>query len=287
MKQACESETHAAGGGETICSGDVYELTSKFYNFELAEAGGHGPSDSKEKYYKILSQKVGQASVQTTADAFIMRTKFKTEKLRDKSSILKLFVPAAITIHLDIDQEFWAKELRMITVMFLLLGVDLSHTRDQKGMDRVQVIVKTIQRCVYRTMGSLNKFLMDDKGSVMLMCWGLPPISSTEDHLRSVLTGFDLIRELKKLNCSAYIGISSGSAFSGVCGTIGNRKEYSLLGERVNLSARNMQKAIEIAKSKKESYSMLICDRTAAVMFFSFFFTFKIYFQRLNSYIYI
>jgi class 3 adenylate cyclase len=273
MKQACESETHAAGGGEIICSNDVYELVKNSYNFTLAIEGGHGPPSNdensntpSEKYWKFIS-KLDVGKVQTTADAFIMRSKFKNEQIRSNSDILRRFIPAAITLHLDINQEFWAKELRMITVMFLLLGVDLSHTETKEGMERVQVIVNIIQRCVYKNMGSLNKFLMDDKGSVMLMCWGLPPISSTEDHLRSVLCGFDLIRELKKLNCAAFIGISTGSAFSGVCGTIGNRKEYSLLGEIVNLSARNMQKAIEISKKKKpsENYSMLICKRTADV----------------------
>jgi len=267
MKQACESETHAAGGGETICSNDVYEYVKNSYIFHEATAGGHGDGDSNETYWKIFPKEGGE-KVQTRADAFMMRTKFKSDDITKNTEILRRFIPKAITLHLDINQEFWAKELRMITVMFLLLGVDLSHTETKEGMDRVQEIVKTIQRCVYRTMGSLNKFLMDDKGSVMLMCWGLPPISSTDDHLRSVLCGFDLIRELKKKNCSAYIGISTGSAFSGVCGTIGNRKEYSLLGEIVNLSARNMQKAIEIAKKKKpsENYSMLICKRTADVI---------------------
>jgi class 3 adenylate cyclase len=266
MKQACESETHAQGGGEIICSNDVFKQVKESYDFVEAETG-HGYEKSNEVFWKMTGQR-GQERVQTKADAFIMRTKFENEKIKKNTENLRRFVPAAITLHLDIDQEFWAKELRMITVMFLLLGVDLSHTETNEGMQRVQIIVNTIQRCVYRTKGSLNKFLMDDKGSVMLMCWGLPPISSNDDHLRSVLCGFDLIRELKKYNCSAYIGISTGSAFSGICGTVGNRKEYSLLGEIVNLSARNMQKAIEIAKKRKpsEKYSMLMCKRTADVI---------------------
>lgn len=272
MKQACESETKAEGGGEVICSQDVYNLVQNFYGFTLCKEGdshGHGPSQNNEKFYKITSDL--NKRVPTKADAFIMRTKFKIEKLRENTPILKRFVPAAITLHLDIEQEFWSKELRMITVMFLNLGVNLSDTETEKGMKRVQDIVKTVQRCTYRTRGSLNKFLMDDKGSVMLICWGLPPLSATDDHLRAVITGFDLIRELNNFNCNAYIGISTGSAFSGVCGTIGNRKEYSLLGEIVNLSARNMQKAIEISKNKtpKEPYYILMCKRTAEVISFS------------------
>ena len=274
MKQACESETHAEGGGEVICSNDVFTLVKDFYDFENCKSSSHGGSsttDEKEEiYHKII--KDHEIRVPTKADAFIMRTKFNHEKLRENNSNLKRFVPAAITLHLDIEQEFWSKELRMITVMFLNLGIDLSHTETEEGMLRVQVIVKTIQRCIYRTRGSLNKFLMDDKGSLMLICWGLPPMSATDDHLRGVLTAFDLIKELKDLDCEGYMGISTGTAFSGVCGTMGNRKEYSLLGEIVNLGARNMQKAREISMKKKpvDKYCVLICDRTAEV-FLSFF----------------
>ena len=270
MKQACESETHAGKGGEIIVSQDVHDLVNELIGLETCDGGGHGAADDpSEKYYKIVKNEI-KSRVPTKADAFIMRTKFSHEKLRDNNAILKRFVPAAITLHLDIEQEFWSKELRMISVMFLNLGINLKNTDSKEGMERVQKIVKTCQRCIYRTRGSLNKFLMDDKGSVMLICWGLPPLSATDDHLRSVLTGFDLIQELKELDCTAYIGISTGSAFSGVCGTIGNRKEYSLLSEIVNLSARNMQKAIEISKSKKpaDNYNILICKRTADVIMF-------------------
>lgn len=283
MKQACISETHATEGGQTICSNVVHNFVKSCYNFKATEGGGHGePSD--ETFYLVERKENdnGNTKVTNKADAFILRTQFDKNKLNEPSviSTLQSFVPNAINLHLKIDQEFWAKELRMITVMFILLGVDLSDTEDQKGMERVQDITKTIQKCVYRTRGSLNKFLMDDKGSVMLMCWGLPPYSSIDDHLGSVLTGFELIRELKKYNCPAYIGISTGTAFSGVCGTIGNRKEYSLLGEKVNLSARNMQKAIEINKKRGSKYGMLICEKTAEVnlsLFIYYFINFSVY----------
>ena len=36
------------------------------------------------------------------------------------------------------------------------------------------------------------------------------------------------------------VGIATGDVFSGVVGTMGNRKEYSVLGDVVNLAARIM-----------------------------------------------
>jgi class 3 adenylate cyclase len=268
MRQACESETKATDGGQTIMSTSVYNLVKHYY--DVVEAHGddsHGPADPHEKpYYRIVGSKGDRIAIKS--DAYLMRTHFSSEKLREKLPILRTFVPAAIAIYLDIEKENWSKEIRMLTVMFLNLKVDLSQTRNEEGMNRIQEIVHLVQRCVYRTKGSLNKFLMDDKGSVMLICWGLPPLSSPDDPVRSVLTALDLVKELKKYNCGAYMGIATGTCFTGVCGTIGGRREYSLLGEMVNLSARHMQKAIyhakdlEKSKGEKVDYVILLCEKT-------------------------
>lgn len=272
MRQACESETKALEGGETICSEDVFNYTKDYYSFIRAVGAddhGHGSGDDG-KYFKIVKL-IGE-DVPVKADAYLMRTHFRSDKLREKHAQLRSFVPAAISLYLDIEKEIWSKEIRMLTIMFLNLKVDLSQTKNDEGIHRIQDIVRTVQRCVYRTKGSLNKFLMDDKGSVMLIAWGLPPLSAADDHLRGVLTGLDLVKELEKFDCGAYMGITTGTCFTGVCGTIGGRREYSLLGEIVNLSARYMQKAIYYAKEqeqkngKKHKYQVMICEKTRDVM---------------------
>ena len=47
-----------------------------------------------------------------------------------------------------------------------------------------------------------------------------------------------MLGKLNNIWCN--IGISTGDAFSGVIGTSGNRKEYSVLGDIVNQAARIM-----------------------------------------------
>ncbi len=81
---------------------------------------------------------------------------------------------------------------------------------------------------------------MDDKGSTLIVVFGLPPLSHQDDPIRAILTGFSLLKELE---CACSIGIASGVAFAGVVGTSGSRREYSVLGDCVNLSARLMQLA--------------------------------------------
>ena len=268
MRQACSSECHCQGGGEVVVCESVYNLIQQYYDFEEAPPDyEHGENDGL-KYYKLIKAKNTMDKVKIRADAFLMRKKFSALEIKSKYNELKKFVPAAIAMYLDIEQEIWSKESRLLTVMFLNLSIDLKHTKTQDGLEHIQNIISKVQRCIYRTQGSLNKFLMDDKGSVLLIAWGLPPLSNHDDSLRAVLTGINIIQELKNYksekwgSCGVKIGISTGYCFSGICGNIGNRREYSVLGEIVNLAARYMQRSMKICEEKKSNYQLLLCEHT-------------------------
>jgi len=40
--------------------------------------------------------------------------------------------------------------------------------------------------------GSLNKLLMDDKGSTLIVVFGLPPMTHQDDPVRAVMSAFTL-----------------------------------------------------------------------------------------------
>ena len=48
-------------------------------------------------------------------------------------------------------------------------------------------------------------------------------------------------------DCQCNIGISSGVVFAGVLGSAGTRKEFSVFGDNVNLAARIMGRAKQLA----------------------------------------
>lgn len=82
---------------------------------------------------------------------------------------------------------------------------------------------------------------MDDKGSTLICIWGMPPYAHHDDPTLAVLTALMMRRELDRgCNCWCNIGIATGVVFSGVVGTSGGRKEYSVLGDTANLAARIM-----------------------------------------------
>jgi len=261
MKQACTAESHAKKGGQILVSEKMYNYIKEYFKFEKKT----NENDDMDYYLYLEDSDKKYKRYQIKAEALLMRTKFNQEKLANNANILRTFVPAAITGYLDIEQESWCKDVRLLTIMFIQLSIDLKDTETPKGREKIQNVISTIQVCVYKTRGSLNKFLMDDKGSVLLCCWGLPPFSTPDDSVRAVYSANLIVKELKeKYGVKALIGITTGSCFTGVCGSAGGRREYSLLGEVVNLSARFMQTAIKIYEEGKENlgYSEHIGKKT-------------------------
>jgi class 3 adenylate cyclase len=102
-------------------------------------------------------------------------------------------------------------------------------------------MVTTVQKIVYRHQGSVNKLLMDDKGSTLICLWGLTPMAHEDDAARAITCAYSMRKALMEVTgaWSCY-GISSGEVFSGIAGTIGSRKEFTCLGDVANLGARIM-----------------------------------------------
>ena len=86
--------------------------------------------------------------------------------------------------------------------------------------------------------GSLNKLLMDDKGSTLICVWGLSPLAHDDDAIRAVLCALQLRKDLavQDIGCACNVGISTGVVFAGVVGTSGSRREFSVIGYRDDLT---------------------------------------------------
>ena len=219
----------ASKGGETIISEELHKEIFGFVEETLLEVpkNNHYKIDENSKFYLI--SKIKEDKINIKSETYLIRTRFSIDKLREKVNILKQFIPASISGYLEIEKEFWSREIRMLSIIFLNLEFDMSKSQEEVNKMANDLITK-VQKSIYRTRGGLNKFLMDDKGTLMLLCWGLSPFSNPDDHLRGVLSGLTIVKDLKEMDCKAYIGLTTGTCFSGVCGTLGNRREYSLLG---------------------------------------------------------
>lgn len=161
---------------------------------------------------------------------------------------LRGHLPAAVRQRLEAGQAGWMAELRRVTVLFIALP-ELSF---RTPLPQAQAVAQTLQTVLYRYEGSINKLGVDDKGVAFLAALGLPPFSHADDPLRGVQAALAIQAALQALGTRVHIGLTTGRAF---CGSVGNtrRREYTLLGDTVNVAARLMQKAAEQGQA-------ILCD---------------------------
>jgi hypothetical protein len=120
---------------------------------------------------------------------------------------------------------------------------DLATMLGMPGLQRLQDAFALVQKCIYEYEGTINKFLVDDKGSTVIAAFGLPPVTHENDPIRGILASLAICAALGNMDLKASVGITTGAALCGVVGHQGNRREYTVLGDIVNLSARLMQRA--------------------------------------------
>jgi class 3 adenylate cyclase/tetratricopeptide (TPR) repeat protein len=199
------------------------------------EAGEHLPDG-----YQLVPAADGVVRLLSADNDFTSFPPAAEAELPDDNETEQLltFLPAAIRQRVAAGHAEWLSELRAVSIVFMNLpgfGVDTPLERAQEAM-------RTLQTCLYRYEGSINKVSVDDKGASLIAVLGLPPLSHTDDPQRALRAAIDMHAGLNALGLASSIGVCSGTAF---CGVVGNdrRREYTVMGDVVNLSARLMQAA--------------------------------------------
>lgn len=156
----------------------------------------------------------------------------------DAEAALRCFLPDAILSRLEAGQNRWLAELRQVTVLFVNLP-GMNHATSLAEAQRAAVALQT---AIDRFEGSINKLSVDDKGVTLVAAMGLPPLAHEDDATRGVLAAMAIQKSFRELGMPCSVGVTTGRAF---CGEVGNdrRREYTLIGDIVNLAARLMQAA--------------------------------------------
>ena len=186
----------------------------------------------------------------------IFKAKKKVEIPEGGENSLRAYIPGAIINRLSAGQSSWIAELRRVSVLFINLpGID----QDTK-LESAQSIARLIQRSIYRYEGSINKINVDDKGITIVAALGLPPFSHEDDPARSVQAALTIRKELNSQKVRSFIGVTTGRIF---CGSVGNesRREYTIIGNAVNLSARLMTAAGGMTEVISKHGVSILCDR--------------------------
>ncbi|GAB4580779.1 MAG: adenylate/guanylate cyclase domain-containing protein [Anaerolineales bacterium] len=239
-----------ANPGEVILSPHAYRLIRAFANgtpltFERNETGD--PSGG-EGVGLLLS-----TILEPLAPRELVAIKLEPEM----EAALRPYIPAAVLTRLDAGQSAWLSELRRVTVLFINLP-DLNNFT-ASALDKAQLALRELQRTIYKQQGSLNKLNVDEKGATVVAALGLPPLSHADDPERGAKAGFETVQILKTLGLKAYVGIATGLTFSGVIGS-DQRREYTMMGDTVNLAARLMQATKNPENSLNPEGGPVLCD---------------------------
>jgi len=104
-------------------------------------------------------------------------------------------------------------ELRRITTVF----VKISNIRFESSNDLslAQESLDAVQRALVLQEGILRQFLIDDKGAIILIYFGLPPLSHENDAQVGVEAALEICKNMKRVNDNFTIGVGTGMTWVG------------------------------------------------------------------------
>ncbi len=228
---------HHARAGEVILSPEAWALVQETaVGSPLLTPALTGKDSPKQGRGEVLLEAIRDPFVSTpTAER---HHRARSALSAEMEAGLKAYIPGAILARLAAHQSGWLAELRRVTILFVNLP-DLEYTMP---LEQAQAVMRTLQTALYRYEGSINKLSVDDKGVTLIAALGLPPLAHEDDADRGIQAAQAMQSALKQMGLRSAIGITTGRAF---CGTVGNdqRREYTMIGDAVNLAARLMQAA--------------------------------------------
>lgn len=152
-------------------------------------------------------------------------------------SVLRCYVPRPVLAWLDEELHGWLASLRPMSVLFV--GVQgLDYDQDD-AIQKLHAFVRDVQQVINHYQGSLPRLTVDDKGTVLLILFGAPPNAHEDDPERALRCGLDLQALTQMHDVQLTIGVTTGRVFAGPVGSA-TRREYTVMGDTVNLAARLM-----------------------------------------------
>jgi len=179
-----------------------------------------------------------------------------------KSHLEKLIPYLPPTIYAQIvdgQRQFVGEHRRIVSLFVYFAGLD--YANDPQVGAKLQQYFTTMQEIIHSYGGRLNRVITGDKGSLLHLIFGAP-LTHEDNEKRAVGCALAMQQAvgkgIKKMGTSPLpshfggggggfitdqrIGLASGYVFAGNVGSE-QRREYTVMGDVVNLSARLMQAA--------------------------------------------
>jgi class 3 adenylate cyclase len=217
-----------AKAGEVVLSPNAWELVK-----DLAVTAISGDPDAGNEFARVTGVRE-DPSAALSSDA---AQRFDEERFLPA---YEAYVARVVVDRLLSGQEDWIAEFRNLTMLFVNLGKNPRGSSSE--IASLHQTAGCVQEVLERFEGSLYQLLMDDKGLTAVCSFGLPPLAHENDARRAIEAAIELRQRLNARNIPTSIGVATGTVFCGIYGS-DTRRQYTVLGNTVNLAARLMQAA--------------------------------------------
>ena len=211
----------------------------------------------------------------------INMTKSVYENLSKKVYIFSSILPQGLVKYLDVGQDQNLKEINVVTIatIHVLINKDI-----YKNFKKIQNIILDIQKATYLTFGSLLYISKTYNGLLIRCVWGMDPGSFLDDTARCISTAILIGALTEYYNIKIGIGIATGSCFTGLISIQGDRKLFTLMGKKVNLSRTLADEAFQrvLSGHSKKKY-LIFCDKSTMKLSQKWFR--HIYISKINMYL--
>jgi class 3 adenylate cyclase/tetratricopeptide (TPR) repeat protein len=240
--------------GDIIISAQTYQQTAHYLTAE--------PLPNQPEFYRLLGVK--KKKILNQRDFWLKINKHLTALtddlwgIIDRLDALTPYLPTGVLPYLVYDplQASIDGQHRQITILFANF-TGMSAIIDAYGVDdpagiaaELNTFFCAMQEEVAYYGSAVNKVDLYDQGDKLMIVFGAP-IAHERDARRAALTALAMQQAMNTLSTPLAsslirqcIGIHSGYAFAGNVGSVkNNRREYTVMGDTVNLAARLMTAA--------------------------------------------
>ena len=186
-------------------------------------------------------------------------TKALYENLAKKVYIFSSILPQGLVKYLDVGQDQNLKEISVVTIATIHILINKETINNLK---KVQNIILDIQKATYLTFGSLLYISKTYNGLLVRCVWGMDPGSFLDDTARCISTAILIGSLTEYYDIKFGIGIATGSCYTGLIPIQGDRKQFTLLGKKVNLSRTLADEAFQkVINGNTNKKYMIYCDK--------------------------
>lgn len=249
VNETARAEAVAGGGQIALGPGTLAAVRAAFPRLDIPLRQGFGIlDDSRERWIEVPLQPLEAPPSVSSLEEVVWAL--------DR---LVPYLPVGLLPKIVVNptQPEIEGEHRLVTVLFAnLLGMsDIVEALGPEGSEEAAAILdrylRAMQEVVMRYGGTVNKMDLCDEGDKLLVLFGAPR-AHEDDPQRAVRAALEMqeamrpFREVPTLagtfSLRQRIGVHTGTVFAGNVGAAA-RKEYTVMGDTVNLAARLMTAA--------------------------------------------